>query len=203
VGEEWVRCTATVPDKSVLGNLEVSWLSCEAVLGELTTKLTENLPSGALQEDDQGYWSVVGADEFRRSAAEIAAEKTYGIPGVPHPYCHTDLHPGALGARTPDQGGYKYPCSNWGWEMEVGGAEDAGNASSTPTRSFRRYVTPNWENGQDWMLFTLNRKQLYGAKFPKGKKLVDGQLADVGRENNVNRYQAGERGVEEKSSQRV
>ena len=85
----------------------------------------------------------------------------------------------------------------------MGGAEDAGNASSTPTRSFRRYVTPNWENGQDWMLFTLNRKQLYGAKFPKGKKLVDGQLADVGRENNINRYQAGERGVEEKSSQRV
>lgn len=174
--EEWVRCTTATPKS--LRKLDTNGLSCAAVLGDKQKQLEKTksgkkstLPEGSIDEDDDGLFFVVGADAFRRSPSEIAAETKYGMPGVPHSECHDELieHQNGrhtVNGRTPEEGGFKYPCESWGWEMEVGVDRGGDNSTSSSSASFRRFVTPNWENGQDWMLFTLNRRTLRSSFSP-------------------------------------
>ena len=125
----------------------MDWIDCRAFLNG-TARLNADgtaavpdprqsaasLPPGALARVNN-RWVVVGADQYLRSPVEAAAEVLYGVAGVPH-------HDKAATARCQgvmvQEGGTPLRCPSTGYDREMADGK------------IRRFVTPTWENSNDW-----------------------------------------------------
>ena len=95
-GEEWVRCTTQVPAYATslsAIDLGLDWISCAAYANATAAEVTDGrlaasrTPVGGVARvkaaSGANRWIVVGSDAYLRSPAEVAAEATYGVPGLP------------------------------------------------------------------------------------------------------------------------
>lgn len=141
-GEEWVRCTTQIPAFASALHLGLDWISCDAYVqadgvatdGRLEASKTPVGGVARIKVGTVNRWIVVGSDAYLRSPAEVAAEETYGIPGLPQEkeeFCARDL--------AVARGGSPFGCAQvTGYDRQMTGG------------FIRRFVTPNWENSNDW-----------------------------------------------------
>ena len=165
-GEEWVRCSKRLPHRPWRGyngrtimldpdDLERSWIDCganrhgddpfgfEGRVAEREDAATA--PPGTVVQTSDDVWRVAGADAYERSPAEAKAEEKVGVSGLPLSPATRDA---ITGRYSPAQRCFR------GESVTVGGSphacDQAGYERSLPDGTVRRYVTPTWDNSNNW-----------------------------------------------------
>ena len=149
-GEEWIRCTTQIPAySSSLKKIDLAldWIDCDVHV-EANANATAASTDGRLEASKtpiggvarmktaagENRWIVAGSDAYLRSPAEVQAEETYGIPGLPQ-------ERGEFCARANKValGGSPFGCDTvTGYDRQMRDGY------------IRRFVTPTWENSNGW-----------------------------------------------------
>ena len=141
-GEEWIRCTQKVPDylndqtsQVVTARnariLTQTWsVNCPGVNKTVYASASDLKHSPGAAIYDSGSWRIAGTED-------ILTHDHGGPLGLPS---GLTCRKGILN----DNGGIWNPCTTTGYDVidnELGGA-------------IRRYITPNWANGNEWFVLT-------------------------------------------------